>query len=128
MNIFGDRWSLLIIRDIMMRGKRRYSEFMASEEGISTNILASRLKQMEHFALVEKFRDPSSGKASLYLLTDKGLSLFPVVLEVIRWGLLHDPQTAVPQVVADALQADDHALEQKIREQVQAERFALQHQ
>ena len=127
MNMFGDRWSLLIIRDMMIRGKRRYSEFLASEEGISTNILANRLKQMEQMALVEKFRDPNNGKASLYLLTDKGLSLFPVVLEVIRWGLLHDQQAAVPLRVKNALQGDAQALEHGINEQIKAERAALQH-
>ena len=77
MSMLGDRWSLLIIRDMMLFGKRRYSEFLASGEGISTNILADRLKQMQHLDLVEKFSDPTNRKASVYLLTDKGLRLFP---------------------------------------------------
>ena len=126
MGTFGDRWSLLVIRDMMLRGKRRYSEFLASGEGISTNILADRLKQMQRLGLVEKFRDPSNGKASLYLLTDKGLSLFPVLLEVIRWGLLHDEHSMVPDTIAAALLDDSQALATEIGEQIKAERLTLQ--
>jgi len=126
LGMFGDRWSLLIIRDMMLLGKRRYSEFAASGEGISTNILADRLKQMQRLGLVEKFRDPSNGKASLYILTDKGLSLFPVLLEVIRWGLQHDEHSIVPDPIAAALLDDSQALATQIKEQIKAERLALQ--
>jgi DNA-binding HxlR family transcriptional regulator len=126
MDMFGDRWSLLVIRDMMLLGKRRYSEFLASDEGISTNILADRLKQMQRLGLVEKFRDPSNGKASVYLLTDKGLSLFPVLLEVIRWGLLHDEHSMVPDPIAAALLDDSQALATAVAEQIKTERLALQ--
>ena len=126
MDMFGDRWSLLIIRDMMLLGKRRYSEFVASGEGISTNILADRLKQMQRLELVEKFRDPANGKASLYLLTDKGLSLFPVLLEVIRWGLQNDEHSVVPDPIAAALLDNSHALATEISQQITAERLVLQ--
>jgi DNA-binding HxlR family transcriptional regulator len=126
MDSFGDRWSLLVIRDMMLWGKRRYSEFLASGEGISTNILADRLKQMQRLGLVEKFRDPSNGKTSVYLLTDKGLSLFPVLLEVIRWGLQHDEHSMVPDPIAAALLDDSQALATEVAEQIKSERLALQ--
>ncbi len=126
MDSFGDRWSLLVIRDMMLWGKRRYSEFLASGEGISTNILADRLKQMQRLGLVEKFRDPSNGKTSVYLLTDKGLSLFPVLLEVIRWGLQHDEHSMVPDPIAAALLDDSQALATAVAEQIKSERLALQ--
>jgi DNA-binding HxlR family transcriptional regulator len=76
--------------------------------------------------LVEKFRDPSNGKASVYLLTDKGLSLFPVLLEVIRWGLLHDEHSMVPDPIAAALLDDSQALATAVAEQIKTERLALQ--
>lgn len=125
MNMFGDRWSLLLIRDMLFRGKRRYGDFLNSEEGISTNILAERLKRMQCMGLVEKFPDPENRRASLYLLTDKGLDLLPILLEVIRWGLTHDDQSAVPPPVASALVGDDGSLARQARARIQGERQAL---
>jgi DNA-binding HxlR family transcriptional regulator len=115
MNMLGDRWSLLIIRDMMLFGRRRYSEFLASGEGISTNILADRLKQMQQLDLVEKFGDPSNRKASVYLLTDKGLRLFPVLLEVIRWGQQHDERSMITDAMAQALRDGGQPLARQIQ-------------
>ena len=126
MDMFGDRWSLILMRDMMLFGKRRYSEFQASGEGISTNILADRLKRMQRLALVDKFPDPTNGKTSIYLPTDKGLSLFPVLLEIIRWGLQHDDRAVVTESVTTALQGDSLALAEKICGRVQSERRSLQ--
>ena len=126
MSMLGDRWSLLIIRDMMLFGKRRYSEFLASGEGISTNILADRLKQMQHLDLVEKFSDPANRKASVYLLTDKGLRLFPVLLEVIRWGQQHDEHSMITDAMAQALRNGGQPLARQIQERVESERQQLQ--
>jgi DNA-binding HxlR family transcriptional regulator len=126
MNMLGDRWSLLIIRDMMLFGRRRYSEFLASSEGISTNILAARLKQMQQLDLVEKFSDPSNRKASVYLLTDKGLRLFPVLLEVIRWGQQHDERSMITDAMAQALRDGGQPLARQIQERVESERLQLQ--
>jgi DNA-binding HxlR family transcriptional regulator len=126
MNMLGDRWSLLIIRDMMLFGRRRYSEFLASGEGISTNILADRLKQMQQLELVEKFSDPSNRKASVYLLTDKGLRLFPVLLEVIRWGQQHDEHSMITDAMAQALRDGGQPLARQIQERVESERQQLQ--
>ena len=126
MNMLGDRWSLLIIRDMMLFGRRRYSEFLASGEGISTNILADRLKQMQQLDLVEKFNDPSNRKASVYLLTDKGLRLFPVLLEVIRWGQQHDEHSMITDAMAQALRDGGQPLGRQIQERVESERLQLQ--
>jgi DNA-binding HxlR family transcriptional regulator len=126
MNMLGDRWSLLIIRDMMLFGRRRYSEFLASGEGISTNILADRLKQMQRLDLVEKFNDPSNRKASVYLLTDKGLRLFPVLLEVIRWGQQHDERSMITDAMAQALRDGGQPLARQIQERVESERQQLQ--
>lgn len=126
MSMLGDRWSLLIIRDMMLFGKRRYSEFLASGEGISTNILADRLKQMQHLGLVQKFSDPANRKASVYLLTDKGLRLFPVLLEVIRWGQQHDEHSMITDSLAQALRDGGQPLARQIQERVESERQQLQ--
>jgi DNA-binding HxlR family transcriptional regulator len=125
LEIFGDRWSLLLIRDMMLRGKKRYRDFLQSEEGISTNILADRLKRMQQMGLVEKFADPGDRKASVYLLTDKGLDLFPVLLEVMRWGMKHDEHSIVPPQVAAALAGSKDDLARQARSQIQSERKAL---
>ena len=125
MDKFGDRWSLLIVRDLMFLGKRRYNEFLASWEGISTNILADRLKQLQAQGLVEKFPDPDNGRTAIYLLTDNGLSLYPLMLEVMRWGLQHDGRAEVMPDVADALEHDSEVLGKKIRSTMRAERKRL---
>lgn len=86
LDIFGDRWTLLIIRDMLLHGKRTYSDFLASEEKIATNILASRMKHLEDEGVVTRARDPDNRRSFIYTLTDKGLSLTPVLLEIVRWS------------------------------------------
>ena len=126
LGMFGDRWTLLLIRDLLVRGKRRYSEFLASEEGISTNILANRLKQMQERGLLEKFADPGNRKASIYLLTDKGAALAPVMLEAIRWGLVFDEHSLVPEKIAQALAEPRQDYAATLLDSIRAERSALQ--
>ena len=125
LEMFGDRWSLLLVRDMLIGGKRRYGEFLNSEEGISTNILATRLKQMQDRGLVDKFPDPKDGKASIYLLTDRGVRLTPVLLEIIRWGLGSDEYSAVSDRIANALAKPDKAFTEGILKGIRAERAEL---
>lgn len=96
LSIFGDRWTLLIVRDLLLSGKRYYSELLAAKEGISTNILAARLKRLEAAGLLERFPDPDSGRQVIYCLTEKGIDLVPVLLEIGLWSYKHDPTTAFP--------------------------------
>jgi len=91
LDVFGDKWSLLIIRDLLFSEKRSYCEFLSSPEGIATNILASRLKGLEERGIVTKTADPANGRRSLYHLTPKGTDLLPVVLEIMRWSAKHEP-------------------------------------
>lgn len=95
LDTFGDRWSLLLIRDLLLRGKETYGEFLDGDEKIATNILADRLKNLEAEGIVRKCRDPESGRRFLYSLTEKGLELAPTILEMIRWSGKHDPKTNV---------------------------------
>ena len=86
LDVFGDKWSLLIIRDIMLRGKASYSEFLESEEKISTNILANRLKVLESEKIVTRTVSPTNKSKFDYSLTEKGIDLLPIVIEIMDWG------------------------------------------
>jgi len=88
--MLGDRWSLLIIRDMMLRGSRTFKEFLQSWEGIATNILADRLRKLEAYGIIRSRRDPSDGRKLLYLLTAKGIDLAPVLTEMVLWAAKHE--------------------------------------
>ncbi|MEX0998657.1 MAG: helix-turn-helix domain-containing protein [Thermodesulfobacteriota bacterium] len=96
LEIFGDKWSLLILRDILHFDKKHYNEFLDSEEGISTNILADRLKKLESEAIISKKRDPDNKKQFIYSPTKKCLDLVPLILEIAVWGAKYDPDTKAP--------------------------------
>src|SRR6267154_3011534 len=99
LEIFGDRWSLLIIRDLMLRGFRTYKEFLSSDEGIATNILAERLQRLEAAGIITTSRDAEDGRKVVYRLTEKGIDLAPVLVELILWGAQHEPTGAPPAVI-----------------------------
>jgi DNA-binding HxlR family transcriptional regulator len=86
----GDRWSLLIIRDMMLRGFRTYKEFLESHERIATNILADRLRKLEEDGVIATERDPSDGRKRIYSLTAKGIDLAPVLAEMVLWAAAHE--------------------------------------
>lgn len=115
LDIFGDRWSLLILRDLIFKGKQRYKDFLSSEEGIATNILADRLMRLEEHGLISKQDDETNKKQFLYAPTEKGLELIPVLLEIVRWSAKHDPKTAAPKEFLNRLKKDAKGLEKEIR-------------
>lgn len=88
--MLGDRWSLLIIRDMMLRGFRSYKEFMECYEGIATNILADRLKKLMAYGIIRTEPDPADGRKVTYLLTKKGIDLAPVLTEMVLWAGAHE--------------------------------------
>jgi DNA-binding HxlR family transcriptional regulator len=88
--MLGDRWSLLILRDMMLRGFRTFKEFLTSYEGIATNILADRLKRLIAHGIVTTKEDPSDGRKLIYVLTPKGLDLAPVLTEMVLWAAKHE--------------------------------------
>jgi DNA-binding HxlR family transcriptional regulator len=88
--ILGDRWSLLIVRDMMLREFRSYKEFLASYEGIATNILADRLRNLERHGIIHTERDPADGRKVNYRLTAKGIDLAPVLTEMVLWAAGHE--------------------------------------
>jgi len=84
--IFGDHWTLLIIRDLMLAGKHNFGEFRESDEKIASNILTDRLKKLENQGIVMKQTDPDNGRKLIYRLTDKGLGLAPLLIEMTLWS------------------------------------------
>ena len=96
LDILGDKWTLLVVRDLLFLDKHLYGEFMQSGEGIPTNILADRLKRLEETGLVTKEPYQSNPVRHQYRLTRKGAELFPVLREIIRWANKHVPGTSVP--------------------------------
>jgi DNA-binding HxlR family transcriptional regulator len=96
--ILGDRWSLLIIRDMMLRGFRSYSQFLDSYERIATNILAHRLKKLEGYGIITAEQDPLDGRRLIYWLTEKGMDLAPVLTEMVLWAAAHE-DTQNPELI-----------------------------
>jgi DNA-binding HxlR family transcriptional regulator len=88
--MLGDRWSLLIIRDMMLRGFRSYKEFMECYEGIATNILADRLQKLVAYGIIAAKPDSSDGRKLVYSLTRKGIDLAPVLTEMVLWAAAHE--------------------------------------
>lgn len=117
---FGDRWTLLVLRDMMLYGKRRYGEFLASDEQIATNILATRLKHLECEGIITKERDPENRRSFVYTLTQKGLDLAPVLLEIIRWSGRHTDANERRRKLVARIEADRDGLLAEIRERAQA--------
>jgi DNA-binding HxlR family transcriptional regulator len=89
LDVLGDKWSLLIIRDLLIYGPRTYSEFLASPEHISTNILASRLNLLTCLKLIERTNPEATARNNAYQLTEKGTALRPVLKGLAHWAQTH---------------------------------------
>ncbi len=92
---FGDRWSLLIVRDLMVRGYRTFREFQNAGEGIATNVLSSRLRRLREQEIITVEPAPEDRRSMHYRLTPKGIALAPVMLELLVWAARHE-ETAAP--------------------------------
>jgi DNA-binding HxlR family transcriptional regulator len=103
LDLLGDRWSLLLVRDMMVRGYRTFREFQNSGEGIATNILADRLQKLEAGGIVLREPAADDGRSTYYRLTAKGIALAPVLLELLIWGAHHE-ETDAPCAVIDAME------------------------
>ncbi|MEJ8473701.1 winged helix-turn-helix transcriptional regulator [Roseibium algae] len=115
LSIFGDQWSLLIIRDMAIKGVRTYSDLLTGWEGISTNILAQRLKHLEECGLLTKERDPDNWRSFVYELTPKGRDLAPLIAEMVLWSgkyntSKHAMSDAVDKVRGDRKQFEDRIM------------------
>jgi DNA-binding HxlR family transcriptional regulator len=103
--MLGDRWSLLIIRDLMVRGHRTFKEFQQAGEGIATNILADRLQKLVAVDIISTEQSPDDRRIIHYRLTEKGIDLAPVLLDLLIWGARHE-ETSAPRAVINHLEAN----------------------
>lgn len=87
LDLVGDKWTLLVLRDLLFFGKRRFDEFASSPEGIATNVLSDRLARLEREQLVARERDPDDARRVLYSPTERAKSLRPVLRAIVQWGL-----------------------------------------
>ncbi|MDO5979994.1 winged helix-turn-helix transcriptional regulator [Flavivirga spongiicola] len=123
LDLFGDKWSLLIIRDLVFSGLHFYNEFLESGEGIATNILSDRLKKLEEngFITSEKYEHQKTKK--LYQLTEKGIGLIPILIEMIAWGFQNDETLLIPEErisILDRIWNDKDTLIKDIAESVRS--------
>jgi len=86
LDLFGDRWTLLVLRDILLMDKHRHREFLASPEGIASNILAERLRRLEAAGLIDREPDPADRRQVIYTATEKGRTLVPLLRQIAEWG------------------------------------------
>jgi DNA-binding HxlR family transcriptional regulator len=106
LDYLGDKWTLLVLRDLLFHGKRHFRDFLASEEKIASNILAHRLKQLAAAGLVTRRPDPDSRRSLVYEPTDKAADLIPALLELTRWSGKYDPHTRVTSKLARRITED----------------------
>ncbi len=99
LEILGDAWSLLIVRDLMFRGRRTFNEFLTAGEGIASNILTDRLLRLEATGILTKRRDKEDARRFVYRLTAKGIDLSPVLVELVQWSARYEDTDAPPRVV-----------------------------
>jgi DNA-binding HxlR family transcriptional regulator len=112
LDVLGDKWSLLIIRDLLMVGKFSFGEFIASKEKIASNILADRLSVLESTGIVSKQVSPKNKSKFVYSLTQKGIDLLPVLIEFMKWGAKYNPgdTPAPPKKIIKRYQEDRQGL------------------
>ncbi len=114
LEVFGDRWSLLIVRDLMIRGFRTFKEFRESGEGIATNVLSDRLRKLEATGIVTAEVDAEDRRRVSYRLTKKGIDLAPVLFELLLWGARHE-QTGAPCALMEKMAGSREQLLAKVR-------------
>jgi DNA-binding HxlR family transcriptional regulator len=116
LDIIGDKWSLLIVRDIMMNGKNTYNEFLKSKEKIATNVLADRLSMLESAGILAKEEHPESKAKIFYRLTHKGINLLPVLVELILWSDAYLPVDPAAIAYGKILKKDKEAIIKRLTE------------
>ncbi len=113
---FGDKWSLLILRDIVFRGKKTFSDFLKSEEKIASNILAARLDLLREEGILKKRVNPEDGRKDIHVLTEKGLDLIPLLFEMMLWSSKFDLKSESKKCkkLINSIKLDNRDISQKI--------------
>jgi len=115
LDLIGDKWTLIVLRDLIMARKRYFQELLEGNEGIATNILASRLKLLEAAGLVTRRADPAQARRVIYAPTEKALDLLPVLIELMRWSMKYNSRSAAPRHLARRLAEDRNGLIAELR-------------
>ncbi len=102
----GDKWSLLILRDLLFFGKQSFSALQNSDERMATNILSSRLEKLENDGLITRQADPNDKRKKVYTLTQAGKDMLPIMLEMIAWSSQYDPDTNAPRPLVKRIKTD----------------------
>lgn len=110
LDLIGDRWTLLVLRDLIIVQKRHFREFLDSPEGIASNILTDRLRRLECAAILTREPDPDNARQVVYAPTRKGLDLLPVMLEMVSWSAKYDADTAAPAPFVARIRSDRNAV------------------
>jgi len=121
--IFGDKWMLLLLRDLMFNGKNSFLEFRASAEKISTAVLTEKLNTLLNEGVVSKITSPKNASKFLYLLTEKGIELVPFMVEFLRWGSTYNPDGGPKSLLAGIKKNKKKTiteLQEKLRNELQA--------
>jgi DNA-binding HxlR family transcriptional regulator len=102
LDLIGDRWSLLVVRDLLFGGPRGFREFAGAPEGIASNILTDRLARLQQAGIIERRRDPADRRRVIYALTEKGVDLAPALVEIVVWSARHE-RTEAPKAMVDRM-------------------------
>ena len=118
LEVFGDKWSLLIVRDIVFAGKNTYNEFLDSEEKIATNILSNRLKMLEERGIIKKEYDPARKTRSkvVYKLTQEGSGLIPILVEIMLWSERQRPVDETAHAFIERAKQDKSAFIEELQQ------------
>ena len=109
---------MLVIRDLVILGKRRFKEFEESGEGIATNVLSDRLQSLTESGILQSKKDPEDGRRVIYSLTEKGLDLIPILVDLAAFGAKHDAETAAPKEMQKRLAQDRDGVIAELRERL----------
>lgn len=120
----GDKWTLLVIRDLVFEGKKFFKEILNSKEGIATNILTDRLKRLESLGVVESRPYEKQRKFKVYTLTEKGIDLIPILLELIIWSAKHKDGLNVSPEFIELVKKDKDGVIKAITESVGTNKFS----
>lgn len=118
--IFGDTWSFLIVRDMLALGKKTFGEFLESEEKIGPSVLADRLLHLEKKGIIQKKPDPKDRRKMIYRLTTSGLNVIPIMYEVSKWGSITSPNPKAPEAWFKAMKHDKEKVLKLWRESMKA--------
>lgn len=115
LDLVGDKWSLLILRDMLFFGKETYSDLQNSDEKMATNILSTRLEKLEQEGLISKRASEQDKRKKLYKLTEKGIDMLPILLDMIVWSAKYARDTHIPEGLVDKINDDRNSVIEQLR-------------